>query len=179
MQDLYSSSAPKESGYAPCRHLHNIAQLPLSHSTTITVVSYQYRAPEMESKTPEYQSVIGTLVFLKRLDLYEKEKPYCIHVPASAVPGGKHTNEEDELVETAIHDLRHQKEAFNIDRNGFEVINCPPIMGYPGFSSKELVETMFLPKIESAIKDKLGASHAWVYDWKVWISVRNILKGCY
>ena len=117
--------------------------------------------------TNDCQSVVGTLIFLKRLDRYEKEKPYCIHVPASAVPGGKSSNEEDELVETNIQDLRRQKEVFSIDKNGFEVINCPPIMDYPSFSSKGMVETMFLPKIESAIKDKLGASHTWVYDWKV------------
>ena len=118
-------------------------------------------------ETSGRQSVVGTLVFLKRLDQYDKEKPYCIHVPASAVPGGKCTNEEDEFVEITIQDLRHQKKVFEIDRNGFEVIHCPPIMDYQNFSSKAMVETVFLPKIESTIKDKLGASHAWVYDWKV------------
>ena len=121
----------------------------------------------MEMEIPDCQSVVGTLVFLKRLDRYEKEKPYCIHVPASAVPGGKVTNEEDESVETTIQDLRHQREAFDIDKNGFEVIDCPPVMDYLDFSSKGMVETVFLPKIESEIKDKLGASQACVYDWKV------------
>ena len=118
-------------------------------------------------ETPNCQSAVGTLVFLKRLDVYEEQKPYCIHVPAEAVPGGKSTNEEDEFVETTIQDLRHQKQAFDIDKNGFEVINCPKMMDYASFSNKVMVETIFLPKIESAIKDKLGASDAWVYDWKV------------
>lgn len=118
-------------------------------------------------ENPDRKSIVGRLVFLKRLERYEQEKPYYIHVPASAVPGRKSTNEEDEIVEVTIQDLRHQMEAFKIDQNGFEVINCPPILDCASFSNKVLVETTFLPKIECAIKDKLGASIALVYDWKV------------
>lgn len=70
-------------------------------------------------ENPDRQSIIGRLVFLKRLERYEQENPYYIHVPASAVPGRKSTNEEDEIVEVTIQDLTHQMEAFKIDNSGF------------------------------------------------------------
>ena len=57
---------------------------------------------------PHNRSATGTLVFLKRLDKYDVEKPYCIHALTSAIPGGKTKNEEDEKVEVSIQNLRHQ-----------------------------------------------------------------------
>ena len=119
----------------------------------------------MEKALPH--AITGTLVFLKRLDLFATEKPYYIHVPASAVPGGKCTNEEDDVVEISIEDMRPQRGLFDIDRNGFEVINCPLVLDSTDFSDRVKVETRFLPKIESVVKDRLGATKAWVYDWKV------------
>lgn len=109
----------------------------------------------------------ATVIFLKKLEKYQTEKPYCIHVPASAVPGGKFTNEEDEKLEIILRDMRPLKASLNINKNGFEVLDCPPFIDYADFADKDLVEKAFIPRIEAVVKQKLAASYVWCFEWKV------------
>jgi hypothetical protein len=66
--------------------------------------------------------VTTTIQYLEPLELYKKEKPYLINIPAEALPSGLATNESYiPYSGIVMEDMRGKENDFALDHNGFAV----------------------------------------------------------
>lgn len=112
------------------------------------------------------------LWYLKRLDLYQTEKPYHINLPANALGRHAQSNEvSQEYAGIRIKSLRGFENDFNLDKNGFQIfedIDCGDDADWSTHSASaaptsdvyadpDIVRKKYYPAIERLLKKKLGA----------------------
>lgn len=114
------------------------------------------------------KSVTVTLNFLKRLELYETEKPYRLYVgqPLDA-PDAVITNvQTGPTPGIQLTDARGDEDKFLLDVHGFQFVKHD--QSFSNFDDAQAVERDYLPAVERVISDNVGyADRVVVFDWRV------------
>ncbi|KAK8059318.1 hypothetical protein PG996_009248 [Apiospora saccharicola] len=96
----------------------------------------------MENKK---RNVVAPLNFIKRLDLYDLEKPFSIgHEIESWTGNGREAS-------------------FTFEKNGFAVIETASSLEYHEFEDKKTVEDTYVPEIGSCLLEYFGATSVHVF----------------
>jgi hypothetical protein len=114
----------------------------------------------------------ATLKFLKRMKLYEEQKPYRLFY---ANPGIPQTNQviEDHVV--PITDIRGCGQEFSIEKNGFEILHIPPPSYQACIDSKDRQKYPHIKKEPIAawgdfllhtVRSQFGADEAVLIDYR-------------
>ena len=138
---------------------------------------YPSRSP---SRALQYMAtdVQARLTYLEWQPEYTETRPYKV----SQYVGRRKRKKKDDQKTTnlvfreaepeTIKDVRGWTEAppFNLDRNGFAYVQCPPpalIKAYE-YSDPWRVQKIFLPECEEVLKQHVGgADEVMIFDWKV------------
>ncbi|KAL8847103.1 MAG: hypothetical protein Q9221_007852 [Calogaya cf. arnoldii] len=108
-------------------------------------------------------SVSTSMFYLKRKEIWSKEKPYFITVPPSALPKGQNvTNEESEPVHNiGVHNCRNQGfSQHQLDLSGFTFAK----QDFTRFDQEAFVDykslrVAYVPVMQDWLKGLLGAEH--------------------
>ncbi|KAK7928260.1 hypothetical protein PG985_005258 [Apiospora marii] len=115
----------------------------------------------MENKK---NNVVASLNFIKRLDLYDLEKPFSIaHEIESWTGNVPRSNYSKERVATLIEDIRGREASFTFEKNGFAVIETASSLEYHEFQDKKKVEDTYVPEIGSCLLEYFGATSVHVF----------------
>lgn len=107
-------------------------------------------------------SIIGSISFISKDELYQREKPYSLKftppagLPKSNVRGHTH----DQILE----DIRSREDQFNIEKNGFALVSLPEALTYEDFDDESKVQHVYLPQIAQLLQDMLGASRVQIFE---------------
>jgi hypothetical protein len=112
--------------------------------------------------------VVTKLEYLRRLSLYEKEKPFRVYydIPDSATDRRK-TNLEFEAKELIIEDIRLKSLNFTLDDHAFAIRKFNTRLHFDAFTNKSTVEKSFLPEVEQLIKSEIPDASVYFFDWRV------------
>ncbi|CZT10390.1 uncharacterized protein RAG0_14881 [Rhynchosporium agropyri] len=108
--------------------------------------------------------VESSMYFLARDKFFEVEKPYSLRYPPDE--GLPQSNIKRETVKVAIRNMR-KGEPHSLERNGFQVIHIQSAMDYVDFADDELIKTVYLPELQTALLQELGGKHVHVMDFAV------------
>ncbi|KAI0534763.1 hypothetical protein GGR58DRAFT_42788 [Xylaria digitata] len=121
------------------------------------------RLPNYMDHQTEASSLSTTLVYLKKDELYNHEKPFVLLVDVSHIPGAKHTNViEERHPDVPIQDVRGEASKLKLDVHGFELWDFEDSMKEEEFEDESWVDNVYIPKLEKALIAKLGAKEAHV-----------------
>ncbi|KAK0613639.1 methyltransferase CmcJ [Immersiella caudata] len=99
-------------------------------------------------------TVTGEINYLKRLDLYQKEKPFQLFIPVDENgPGPRSSNLEFEMKEQTFVDIRENLRDFSLDTHGFEVGMRPTALAPADFHSRDTVETRYFEEVKDILKN--------------------------
>ncbi|KAK2729451.1 methyltransferase CmcJ [Colletotrichum kahawae] len=107
--------------------------------------------------------------YLKRLPLYQREKPFQLFVPIHEQdPDARSTNLVFEKKKQTFTDIRERVGEFSLDSHGFQVETAPSHMDPQSFEDQELIKTRYLPEIEKLF-NSLGSSgdKVFIFDWRL------------
>ncbi|KAI1363535.1 hypothetical protein F5Y08DRAFT_309366 [Xylaria arbuscula] len=111
----------------------------------------------------EASSISTTVVYLKKDQLYTREKPFVLLVDVSHIPGARHTNViEERHPNVPVQDVRCEESKFKLDVHGFELWNHEDNIKEGDFEDESWVESVYIPNLEKALTAKLGAKEAHV-----------------
>lgn len=119
----------------------------------------------IETNVP--QDAVGTIKYIKRLDLYKKEKPFqiFIDIPKTA-PDQRFTNLLYEEREETFRDVRGKEENFTLNDHGFAYYHHD--FGFDDYENREAVEANYLPKLEDFLRAKVeDVGKVLFFDWRV------------
>jgi hypothetical protein len=105
------------------------------------------------------QPLTATLHYLKRTT--ERPVRYVKEPP----PGIPTWNGIDDPREILIEDARGREQEFTLDTNGFALVRAPS--NACDFYSREEVQAVYYPEVESLLRTVLGASRVFVFDHNV------------
>ncbi|KAF2110705.1 hypothetical protein BDV96DRAFT_635312 [Lophiotrema nucula] len=111
--------------------------------------------------------VQSTSYFLTRDPTWDKEKPYTLRfqpVEGLEIP---RTNVLRETHDVEIHDLRSETDKFDIETQGFTVIEATSRLAYKDYFDELSIKRLFYPEIETAVKKLLGATWVRVFEHTV------------
>lgn len=139
------------------------------------------------TKIPRNRSIStvnnAQLWYLEPLNLYQREKPYHINLPANALGGYAQSNEVSrEYTGIRIKNLRGFENEFTLDQNGFQIFQDTECGDVPKcsthsanaastsglFDDPDIVRRYYYPRIERLLKQKLRAQSAKVFTHDVW-----------
>ncbi|KAK8043212.1 hypothetical protein PG994_013695 [Apiospora phragmitis] len=116
---------------------------------------------EMETKN---RNVVASLNFIKRLDLYESEKPFSIAHDIEGWTGNvPRSNYSKERVATPIEDIRGREDSFTFEKNGFAVIETTSSLDYNDFEDKKKVQDTYVPEVGSCLLEYFNATSVHVF----------------
>jgi hypothetical protein len=109
--------------------------------------------------------------YLKRLPLYEQEKPFRVYyeIPESAIDK-RRTNLEFEEKEVPIQDIRECQnlDNFSLDAYGFTVRPFRTALDEHSFTDRDTVEQYFLPEVENLMRSEIpDVTGIYIFDWRV------------
>jgi hypothetical protein len=123
-------------------------------------------------------AVTATVQFLKRLPLYDGEKPFRVYyeIPKSSADQ-RRTNLEFEDREVAFEDIRCNAPVdsnapvgsnYTLDDQGFAIRNFQSVIPEQDFSDRTVVEKKFLPQVEQLLRSEIPEITAiYVFDWRL------------
>jgi hypothetical protein len=125
-------------------------------------------------------TLTATLQFIKRLDLYETEKPFQLFIPIpDSVEDKRPDNLEFEDKEQTIHDMREETEEFTLDDHGFTFLRHRPSWMPCSTSSREQIEKSYLPDVDKLIREQVdNVDEIFFFDWRVSFSCFTVLPCC-
>lgn len=113
--------------------------------------------------------------YLKRLPLYQTEKPFQLFIPIE--PGAidqRPSNLEFESRQCTFHDVRNELPSCRLDSQGFEVLRHPTQMNPVSFEQRELVESQYLEEVKDILKKVDGGyDKIFIFDWRVSLHARR------
>ncbi|KAK3368629.1 methyltransferase CmcJ [Podospora didyma] len=114
-------------------------------------------------------TVTAELQYLKRLPLYQKEKPFQLFVPVDEdATDPRTTNIEFETKEQTFVDIRDRLSEFSLDSHGFQVNVHPTGLDLASFANRETVETKYFAEVEQILKTiEGGYDKVFIFDWRV------------
>ncbi|KAF4912271.1 Aspirochlorine biosynthesis protein N [Colletotrichum fructicola] len=107
--------------------------------------------------------------YLKRLPLYQTEKPFQLFVPIDEQdPDARSTNLVFEKKKQTFIDIRERVGEFSLDSHGFQVETAPSELDPQSFEDQQLIKTQYLPEIEKLFKS-LGSNSdkVFIFDWRL------------
>ncbi|KAF2117450.1 hypothetical protein BDV96DRAFT_611800 [Lophiotrema nucula] len=109
------------------------------------------------------EDVTTTLAFLKPDPRHEQEKPYRMRYdPGPDIP---RTNcETQSQSDITIHDIRHVKGDYMLERNGFEVVELKSRLAAEEFYDEEKVKNVWYLELKEMCKRKYGAKRVEVLE---------------
>ena len=115
-----------------------------------------------------------SVTYLKKIPLYEREKPYCVCLSDDfkGPDFETHNLKFEDRVDIKITDVRGQEHLFELGTNGFEIGQHQS--NALSFESSEDV-IAYKMETEKFLKEKLGAQEAICYDVKVGNLANSIL----
>ncbi|CAH0055132.1 unnamed protein product [Clonostachys solani] len=96
--------------------------------------------------------------YLKRLELYSREKPYMFAFDVSS-RGVNNTNHEYEERLVSMADMRGRESQFLLDIHGFEIQHLPTALQNQDFDNGEIVRSTYYPEIESLMRTKFPSAY--------------------
>jgi hypothetical protein len=114
-------------------------------------------------------AITATVEFLKRLPLYDREKPFRVYyeIPKSSADR-RRTNLEFEKREVSFQDIRCNVADYTLDDQGFAVRNFTSAIPEEDFSDRTLVEQKFLPQVEQLLRSEIpGITALYIFDWRL------------
>jgi len=115
----------------------------------------------------EPHNSIGTIRYLKNLELYKREKPFqiLIDIPEDA-PDQRSTNLEYEDKEVEFQDVRGKEQAYTLNDHGFTYRHYD--FGFDEYEDREAVEKRYLPKVEDFIRKEVDeVDKIFIFDWRL------------
>ncbi|KAJ5414877.1 hypothetical protein N7509_000211 [Penicillium cosmopolitanum] len=110
----------------------------------------------MDMITPEDRSSSSfqaNLHYLKRLDLYRREKPFMITFDVSGFKDGTKTNHEYGEYTALMTDARGEKGRFLLDTHGFEFRNWPTALSPVDFDDDGAILDYYVPEVMKEMRD--------------------------
>lgn len=107
--------------------------------------------------------------YLKKLPLYQREKPFQLFVPIDPdAPDQRATNLEFESNERTFHDIRDRIHDCSLDTHGFQLLDHPTKLDLPSFQDRATVESRYFPEVEQILKNiEGGYDRIFIFDWRV------------
>ncbi|KAH7028075.1 methyltransferase CmcJ [Microdochium trichocladiopsis] len=107
--------------------------------------------------------------YLKRLPLYQSEKPFQLFIPIEPdAKDQRHSNLEFEPKECTFHDVRDQLPECLLDSQGFQVLRRPTRLDPASFDKREIVESQYLDEVKDILKSVDGGyDRIFIFDWRV------------
>ncbi|KAJ0276286.1 hypothetical protein COL940_008358 [Colletotrichum noveboracense] len=98
-------------------------------------------------------TVDAELDYLRRLPLYQQEKPFQLFVPIhERDQDARSTNLEFEKRTQTFVDIRDQVNDFSLDSHGFQVETSPSRLNAQSFGDQSLIKNEYLPEVENLLK---------------------------
>lgn len=118
-------------------------------------------------------TVTAEVLYLKKLPLYTKEKPFQLFVPPAADAVDKRAdNLEFEAKEQTFVDIRGREDEFSLDTHGFQTGVYPTRLDSDMFGDRETVETRYFDEVREILKDVEGGyDEVFLFDWRVGLQV--------
>ncbi|KAK1835679.1 hypothetical protein QBC39DRAFT_388621 [Podospora conica] len=119
-------------------------------------------------------TVTSELLYLKKLPLYAKEKPFQLFVPVAAdAADTRSTNLEFESKEQTFEDIRGREADFSLDSHGFRTGVYPTGLDSDMFGDREVVESRYFDEVREILRDVEGGyDEVFLFDWRL----RNAAK---
>lgn len=113
--------------------------------------------------------VTSHVSYLKKLDLYQKEKPFQLFIPIEKdAPDQRTSNLEFESKECTFHDIRDKIHEYDLDTHGFQVGEYPTKLDLPSFQDRHIVESQYFPEVEQILRNiEGGYDRIFIFDWRV------------
>ncbi|KAF5512393.1 Aspirochlorine biosynthesis protein N [Colletotrichum aenigma] len=114
-------------------------------------------------------TVDAELDYLRRLPLYQQEKPFQLFVPIhERDQDARSTNLEFEKRTQTFVDIRDQVNDFSLDSHGFQVETSPSRLNAQSFGDQSLIKNEYLPEVENLLK-LVGNSNdrVFIFDWRL------------
>jgi len=113
--------------------------------------------------------ILASFDFVKRLELYETEKPFQV---IADLPHSAHDKRSDNLEfepkQHTVYDMRESSNEFTLDEHGFTYFTHQPKWMPTSFSSREDIEAKYLPGVESLIKMHVeDVDEVFFFDWRL------------
>lgn len=114
-------------------------------------------------------TVTAEVLYLKKLPLYTKEKPFQLFVPVAADAVDKRSdNLEFEAKEQTFVDIRGREDDFALDTHGFQTGLYPTRLDSDMFGDRETVETRYFDEVREILKNVEGGyDEVFLFDWRV------------
>lgn len=103
--------------------------------------------------------------FLKKLSLYETEKPYSLRF--TPPEGFLRANVALEPHTIPIHDIRPSKDELSLENNGFAVMHLDTRMRYEDFDNEQMIKEVYLREVSETLQEYLGASQVQIFEHTV------------
>jgi len=120
----------------------------------------------------ETQNVTAKLGYLKWQDLYNKEKPFELHIDLpDDVIGMKQTNCDFIYEPQPIRDVRGSEDKFSLDNNGFMYLKHQSPYTVDDLRNRDVIVNKYLPETEALMKENVwGIDRIFFFDWRVSLS---------
>lgn len=152
-------------------HLPNSSTLHFADTQLLSILTSGL--PHFMDHQEEIPSLSTTLVYLKRHELYSREKPFVLLVDVSHIPGARQTNViQEQHHNLPIRDVRGEESEFKLDVHGFELWTCEDGAKAENIETGSWADDVYIPELEKALVAKLGAKEAHV----IHFGVREILS---
>ncbi|KAF1344240.1 hypothetical protein BDV97DRAFT_364146 [Delphinella strobiligena] len=103
--------------------------------------------------------------FLKKLSLYETEKPYSLRfTPPEGFPRANVALESHNI---PVHDIRSSKDELSLEKNGLAIMDLDTRMKYEDFDNEQAIREVYLREVSEALQGYLGASHVQIFEHTV------------
>lgn len=100
--------------------------------------------------------VLTDLVYLKRDERHEHEKPYRLqYEPEEGLPRSNFEIERRKSIQ--IHDMRGKEDVFTMESNGFEILHLDSKMLPEDFDNEERVKTIYYDELRTLLRKHFKA----------------------
>lgn len=125
-------------------------------------------------------TVVAKLNYLKRLPLYQTEKPFQLFLPVDQnASDRRQSNLEFEGQETVIVDIRPRLTKFTLDEHGFQILRAPTSLSPASFQNRQVVESQYFNEVVEILKRiPDGYDQIFLFDWRVVDSLLNLFFFC-
>ncbi|KAH8881848.1 methyltransferase CmcJ [Thozetella sp. PMI_491] len=114
-------------------------------------------------------TVTAEVQYLKRLGLYETEKPFQLFFPVDKNSEDcRTTNLEFESKLQTFVDIRDRIRDFSLDSHGFQILQRPIVLDPSSYLNRDAVESHYLPEVKQILTTiDQGYDKAFIFDWRV------------
>ncbi|XXH04595.1 hypothetical protein Hte_011012 [Hypoxylon texense] len=108
--------------------------------------------------------VIGSLNFMKRLELYKTTKPYSIAIEIESWTGDvPRSNFQQDCVDVTIRDIRGREGQFTFEKNGFALLDFSSSMTYEDFEDTAKLENVYAQELGACLLQYFQATSVRIF----------------